>query len=435
MTSQGVPTELLLDEYELAMAESFVAQGIAGEPAVYELYVRALPPNRGYLIAAGLEQAVAYLTGLRYQRPALEYLRRSGTCSPRLCAVLAGLRFEGDLDAVAEGTLVYAGEPLLRLSAPRLVGQIAESYLLNQVVFSTMIATKAARLVTAAAGRPLIDFGFRRAHGADAGLLAARSAYIGGVEGTATVAAGFAYGIPTSGTMAHSYVLSFDSEQAAFEAFLTDLPDRSTLVIDTYDTLAGARAAVAAARATGIQPQAVRIDAGDLLELSLAVRSILDGGGLERTRIVGSGDLDEYRIAALVEAGAPIDGFGVGTSLVTSSDAPALGGVYKLVESGGRPVMKTAGAKSTLPGRHQVFRSSEGDVVGLDREPLVGRALLQPVLRGGRLEQPLPSLAAARAHAARCLADAPAGVRDLIDPTPAPVAHSGALTALQEELR
>jgi nicotinate phosphoribosyltransferase len=429
-----VPAELLVDEYQLAMAESFLAQGIAEEPAVFELYVRALPRSRGYLIAAGLEQAVEYLTGLRFGPRALDYLERSGTCSPRLCAALAGLRFPGDLDAVAEGTLVYAGEPLLRVSAPLLIGQFVETYLLNQVVFSTMIATKAARLVTAAGGRPVIDFGFRRAHGADAGLLAARSAYIGGIEATATVAAGLAYGVPTAGTMSHSYVLAFESEQEAFEAFLTDLPRRSTLVIDTYDTLGGAHAAVAAAHATGVAPTGVRLDSGDLLELSFAVRAILDAGGLERTQIVCSGDLDEYRIASLVASGAPVDGFGVGTSLVTSSDAPALGGVYKLVERGGRPVMKTAGVKSTLPGRHQVFRSPAGDVVGLEREPLVGRALLEPVLRGGTLACALPSLVEARARAAHCLREAPAGVRALIDPSPSPVARSGALIALQEEL-
>src|SRR5205085_2775155 len=245
----------------------------------------------------------------------------------------------------------------------RMACQLEETFLLNQVNFQTMIATKAARIVAAAGRRPVIDFGFRRAHGADAGLLAARCAYIGGCTATATVAAGLAWGIPTAGTMAHSYVLAFPSDVDAFYAFLRDHPDRSTLLIDTHDALRGARAACRAAHITGIVPQAVRLDSGDLTVLTRQVREILDGGGCGETRIVCSGDLDEYRIAGLLAAGAPIDGFGVGTALTTSSDAPTLGGVYKLVWSDGRPVMKSAGEKSNLPGRHQVFRTPDGDTI------------------------------------------------------------------------
>ena len=406
------PVELLTDEYQLAMADSYLAQGLADQPVAFELFVRTLPAKRGFLVAAGLERVCEYLTGLRFGEDALAYLRRSQTCSEPLLRHLAGMRFEGDVDAVAEGTVVHAGEPIVRVEGGRMACQLAETFLLNQVNFQTMIATKAARIVAAAAGRPVVDFGFRRAHGADAGLLAARSAYIGGCTATATVAAGYQWGIPTSGTMAHSYVLAFPTDVDAFCAFLRDHPDRSTLLIDTHDALRGARAACTAARLTGVVPQAVRLDSGDLGEVTLAVRAILDEGGCAATRIVCSGDLDEYRIAELLAAGAPIDGFGVGTALTTSSDAPTLGGVYKLVWSAGHPVMKAAGTKSNLPGRHQVFRTDAGDTIGLADEDLPGERLLQPVIRAGRLVAPLPAArgrAPARRGAARCPARAPAG--------------------------
>ena len=349
--TQGLPLPLLTDEYELAMADSYLAQGMADMTATFELSVRRLPPQRGYLIAAGLERVVDYLTRLRFDADALGYLRRrryrvrrAHRASPR--AALPGLARCGRPRASPS----LRGEPLLRLEGDLITCQIAETYLLNQVTYSTMVATKAARIVDAAAGRPVVDFGLRRAHGADAGLLAARSAYISGISATATVEAGRLWGIPTTGTMAHSYVLAFPSEMEAFCAFLHDHPDRSTLVIDTHEVLSGARNAVAAAVSPGIVPQAVRIDSGDLEELSASVRVVLDAAGLVDTKIVCSGDLDEYRIVDLIAAGAPIDGFGVGTSLVTSSDAPSLGGVYKLVELEGRPVMKTSKRKAHASG-------------------------------------------------------------------------------------
>jgi nicotinate phosphoribosyltransferase len=432
------PLELLTDEYQLAMADSYLAQGMADEPVAFELFVRVLPPNRGFLVAAGLERVVQYLTGFSFGEPALDYLRRSQTCSEPLLRHLATLRFTGDVDAVAEGTVVHAGEPMLRVEGGRLVCQLAETFLLNQVNFQTMIATKAGRIVVAADGRPVTDFGFRRAHGADAGLLAARSAYIGGCTGTATVAAGFEWGIPTSGTMAHSYVLAFATDVEAFCAFMRDHPNRSTLLIDTHDALAGARAACEAARITGTVPQAVRLDSGDLLAVTLAVRAILDEGGCAETRIVCSGDLDEYRIEELLDAGAPIDGFGVGTALTTSNDAPTLGGVYKLVSSNGRPVMKAAGVKSNLPGRHQVFRvtaaGSSADTIGLVDEDLPGEQLLQPVIRAGRLIDALPALPDSRRRAAAQIAALPAEVRALRDPKELPPQLSPLLSALEEEM-
>ncbi len=296
--TQGLPLPLLTDEYELAMADSYLAQGMAEMTGAFELSVRRLPPQRGYLIAAGLERAVDYLTRLRFDEDALAHLRRNRIVSDALIDHLRDLRFRGSLDAVAEGVAVFAGEPLLRVEGDLITCQIAETYLLNQVTYSTMVATKAARIVDAAAGRPVVDFGLRRAHGADAGLLAARSAYIGGVTATATVEAGRLWGIPTTGTMAHSYVLAFTSELDAFCAFLRDHPDRSTLVIDTHDALSGARNAVAAAGLTGVTPQAVRIDSGDLEELSLGVRLVLDAcrAGWYQDRLLGrSGRVPDRR--------------------------------------------------------------------------------------------------------------------------------------------
>jgi nicotinate phosphoribosyltransferase len=428
------PTELLTDRYQLTMAASYLAQGTAADRVAFELFVRELPDDRGYLIAAGLETAVEYLRNLRFGERSLEYLERSGTCEAPLLAELRGIRFDGDLDAVPEGTVVHAAEPLLRVEGARLVCQLVESYLLNQVNFQTLIATKAARIVQAAAGRPVVDFGFRRAHGGEAGVLAARSAYIGGVAATATVAAGLEYGIPTTGTMSHSYVMGFPSELDAFCAFLHDQPSAPTLLIDTYETVSGARLAVQAALLTGVQPAAVRLDSGQIELLAREVRDVLDVGGLTGTQIVCSGDLDEFRIERLVAAGAPVDGFGAGTRLVTGGDAPALGGVYKLVESAGRPVMKRSARKATLPGRHQVYRSEGGDVIGLVGEELPGQPLLQPVLREGARSSDAPSLDAIREHAAAQLAALPERVRALRDPATVPASLSPALEALRIEL-
>ena len=428
------PPELLTDRYQLTMAASYLAQGTASDRVAFELFVRELPRDRGYLVAAGLETAERYLRELHFDDSSLDYLERSGTCSGPLLDELRRLRFDGDLDAMPEGTVAHATEPLLRIEGPRLVCQLVESYLLNQVNFQTLIATKAARIVQAAAGRPVFDFGFRRAHGGEAGVLAARCAYIGGAVATATVAAGMQWGIPTTGTMAHSYVMGFPTELDAFCAFLRDQPSRPTLLIDTYETISGARIAAEAAQLTGVTPSAVRLDSGDLDALSRQVRAVLDAAGLTATQIVCSGDLDEYRIAKLLAAGAPIDGFGVGTALTTSNDAAALGGVYKLVESDGRPVMKAAGTKSNLPGRHQVFRTVAGDVIGLVGEDVVGQPLLQPVIRDGALVEPLPSLGEIRDRAAAQIAALPERVRALRDPDTQPPRHSPRLAALEEEL-
>ncbi len=431
----AAPSELLVDEYELAMADSYLAEGKDSLPVAFELFARELPPNRGYLVAAGLERAIEVLTGLRFCAESLDYLERARICSPELLERLATVEFTGDVAAVPEGTVVHAREPMLRVEGDLLTCQLAETLLLNQVNFQTLIATKASRIVGAAAGRPVVDFGFRRAHGADAGILAARAAYIGGCVATATVAAGYLYGVPTTGTMAHSYILSFPTDVEAFVAFMHHHPERSTLLIDTHDPIAGAHAAVAAAQQTGIVPQAVRIDSGDLVQLTCEVRGVLDEGGLGETQIVCSGDLDEFRIADLLAAGAAIDGFGVGTALTTSSDAPALGGVYKLVEAGGHAVMKARGPKSNLPGRHQVFRGEDADTIGLVGEKLPGRPLLEPVIEAGcRVGEP-PPIEEARERAAAEVAALPERVRALRDPDTLPPRLSARLHALEEDLR
>ncbi|HET6849092.1 MAG TPA: nicotinate phosphoribosyltransferase [Gaiellales bacterium] len=429
-----VPPELLTDRYQLAMAASYLAQGRADDRVAFELFVRELPEQRGYLLTAGLETALRYLEDLHFDGDSLEYLERSHTCERPLLDVLAGVRFEGDIDAMPEGTVAFANEPILRIEGPRLVCQLAESFLLNLINFQTLIATKAARIVQAAAGRPVVDFGFRRAHGGEAGVLAARSSYIGGVIATATVAAGYEWGIPTTGTMSHSYVMGFPSELDAYCAFLRDQPVRPTLLIDTYETIHGARLAAQAASTTGIAPAAVRLDSGDVDELSREVRAVLDEAGLDATGIFCSGDLDEYRIAELVGRGAPIDGFGAGTRLVTGGDVSALGGVYKLVESAGRPVMKRSSRKATLPGRHQVFRSEAGDVIGLAGEPLDGTPLLQPVMRDGGRPAEAPPLDDIRDRARTEVAAQPERVRALRDPATVRPSLSAAVEALRSEL-
>jgi nicotinate phosphoribosyltransferase len=431
---------LWCDEYALTMAQSFFLHGQDDE-VVFELFVRNLPRGRGYLVAAGLDSALDHLEALHSSEQAIAFLRRQGIYTDGFLERLRGLRFGGDVDAIAEGTPVGAATPLLRIRARRLQGTLVEGVLLAIINHQTLIATKAARIVDAAAGRPVWDFSFRRVHGPEAALGVARAAFLAGCAGTATVAAGCRYGIPTTGTMAHHFVLAFgpDREQAAFEQFLRDFPGRAVLLVDTYDSVRGTERAIAASQATEIPLAGIRLDSGDIGRLARRARGLLDGAGMGDARIVASNDLDEYRIAALLHAGAPIDAFGVGTRLGTSADAPALQGVYKLVEQtvAGRrtPVMKHSRGKANDPGSHQVFRV-EGlrDVIGMADEELEGRALLEPVLREGRRVGPAPSLAAVRASCLAQRALLPAAVRALRSPAVWPVSHSPRLEALSEAL-
>jgi nicotinate phosphoribosyltransferase len=419
---------LLTDLYELSMLEAYAAHGMA-ETASFELFVRKLPPTRGFLMAAGLEQLVEFLETMRFTPDELAWLRSLENFSPAFLDGLAGLRFTGDLDAMPEGTVFFPDEPVLRVTAPLPQAQLVETRLINLVHFQTVIASKAARMVLAAPGRQLVDFGLRRAHGAEAGLLAARASYLAGFAGTATVLAQREFGIPVTGTMAHSFVQAHDDEATAFERFARVRPQALTLLIDTYDTERAAGIVVRLAprlAAEGITVSAVRLDSGDLAAHARNVRTILDAAGLQKIRIFASGGLDEQALLALCRGGAPIDGFGVGTSLTTSADAPALDCAYKLQEYAGRPRRKRSEGKATWPGRKQVYRRYDaagriaGDVVALLDEAADGEPLLQPAMRGGRRVAGFPGLAEARAHAAIALTQLPEALRRL-EPATVPV--------------
>jgi nicotinate phosphoribosyltransferase len=388
---------LLVDLYELTMSASYLARGITDE-ATFELFPRRLPPRRDWLLAAGLGPTLELLRELRFGEAEIGYLRSLGIFRDEFLDYLAGFRFTGDVEAIPEGTVTFANEPLLRVTAPMIEAQLVETVLLNQINFQTMIATKAARVVLAAgggapgAGDCVVDFSPRRDHGADAAMKVARSAAVAGCGGTSNVAAAMRYGLRPVGTMAHSYVLAFDTEPEAFRCFIESFPDNTTLLVDTYDPLDGVRNAIAAARKAGVTLVGVRLDSGDLLALSRDARRLLDEAGMTETRITASGDLEESRIAELVAARAPIDLWGVGTDLGTSRDSPVVNGVYKLVarRHGGewQGVWKRSADKATVPGAKQVFRryvdgEMAGDVIAATDEEVEGEALLRPAMRGG----------------------------------------------------
>ena len=429
---------LLTDLYELTMAAGYFEAGKTTERATFELAIRRLPPRRNFLLAAGLPQVVDYLLNLSFSSEEVAYLRglpQFSNASAAFFDYLCHFRFTGDLFAVAEGTPLFAGEPFLTLRAPIIEAQIPETYLLSAVTFPTLVAGKAARCVAAAGGRPVIEFGTRRAHTAEAGVLAARAAYLGGCAGTSNSLAGFRYGIPVMGTAAHSWVMSFSNETESFRQLQRVLGHNTTQLIDTYDTVEGARRVAQLGRPI----QGVRIDSGDSLALSRQVRAVLDAAGLADTEIMVTGDLDEYRIRDLVAAGAPVDSFGVGTQLATSGDAPYLNATYKMVELniGGinRFTTKLSEDKISLPGSKQVFRDSERDVLARSGECGRGEALLRPVLLGGRLIEPLPTLEEARCRAAESLARLPQPLRELEVAEPWPMVQSPELRALIDRTR
>ena len=421
---------LLTDLYELTMAQAYLVQEM-NAPAVFELFVRKLPPHRNFLIAAGLEQVLDLLSDLRFTPEELDWLDQTELFTPTLLRYLETLRFDGDVAAMEEGTIVFPHEPILRIVAPLPIAQLVESRIMNLLHFQTLVASKAARSVLVAEGKPLIDFGLRRAHGAEAGLLAARASYLSGFAGTATVLAGMAYGIPLYGTMAHSFVQAHKDEMQAFEHFAQSQPDNVLLLIDTYDTEAAARKVVSlspALKAKGIAVKGVRLDSGDLADHARKVRSILDNGGLPHAQILASGNLDEYRIRDLIGSRAPINSFAVGTAMTTSSDAPSLDCAYKLQEYAGRPCRKRSEGKATWPGRKQVYRYYAGDgrvdhdvITTLD-DPQTGEPLLHPVMKGGRRLAPSPSLADLRRRTATQLVQLPDPLRTL-GPAPAYTVH------------
>jgi nicotinate phosphoribosyltransferase len=412
---------LLTDLYEFTMAAAY-HEHRPRDVATFDLFVRKLPAGRAYLVFAGLERILSYLEHLTFSADAIRFLHRKQGLSARFLSFLQKLRFRGDVDAMPEGTICFPNEPVLRVTANIVEAQIVETFLLNAVTLATAIASKASRIVGAAQGRPVVEFGLRRAHGMDAGLQGARAAYVGGCRGTSNVLAGETYGIPIYGTMAHAFVQSFPAEIDAFRAFVHTFPDRTTLLIDTYDTVEGAKRAARVAqelRASGGRLGGVRLDSGDLGRLSRQVRKILDDRGLKGIKIFASGNLDEDRLAALMRGHAPIDAFGVGADLSVSADAPSLDAVYKLAEvvhDGGRvPTMKLSADKRTFPGRKQVFRVMRAgrmiaDYLALEDERMPGRPLLQPVMRRGRSLQPRPMLDEIQRYAARQRAALPPGL-------------------------
>jgi nicotinate phosphoribosyltransferase len=432
---------LLTDLYMLTMLEGFYKQSLNGI-ASYEFFVRRLPESRSFLVAAGLEQALDYLEQAHFTSAELEWLRQCGRFSPEFIEHLAGWRFTGDVDAMPEGTVFFANEPVLRVTAPISQAQLVESRLINLLNLQTMIASKAARCVLAANQRTLVDFGLRRAHGAEAGLLASRASYLAGFDGTATVLAGMMFAIPIYGTMAHAYVQAHDSEREAFETFARAQPGNVVLLIDTYDTEQGARIVANLAprlRESGITIKAVRLDSGDLMIHSRKVRRILDDAGLKDIGIFCSGNLDEYRLRDLVQDGAPINGFGVGTRLDTSEDAPSLECVYKLVEYDGEPRRKRSEGKATWPGRKQVFRQygssgqMEGDTITAWGADQAGQPLLEAVLRQGKRVRSTEPLSKIRERSARDRERLPEYLRVLENKTPYPIRIAPALEDLAKQ--
>lgn len=431
---------LVTDLYQLTMFAAY-RESRRGVRGCFELWFRDLPPQRNFLLAAGLEPALAYLLALRFtpdQIAALRGLEVFQGIDEGFFTDLASLRFTGDVWGMREGTVAFAGEPVLRVEAPIEQSQLVETYLLAAISFSTLVASKAARVRLAAGERNVVDFGSRRAHGPQAACWAARASYLAGLDGTSNVWAGCRLGVPVSGTMAHSFVLSFSGEEEAFKAYSKTFAERTVLLVDTFDTLA---AVEHASRDRELRFVAIRLDSGDIVELSRASRAILDRHEREDVRIVASGDLDETRIAAILAAGAPVDSFGVGTRMVTSADAPTLQAVYKLVAVGepdrpARGVAKRSAGKRTAPGTKQVWRRCEPDgtmvedlVTTVDGAPPQGpwEPLLEPWIRGGRLSREVPALGEIREHARRQLAALPRDLRGLAEAPAFPVHLAAAL--------
>jgi nicotinate phosphoribosyltransferase len=433
---------LLTDLYQLNMIQAYLESGKT-DTAVFEFFVRRFPPRRGFLMAAGLEHALDYLERLRFSPGELDWLEKTGRFSQGFLDYLSDLRFTGDVHAMPEGTIFFADEPILRITAPLPVAQLIETRLMNILHFQSLIASKAARYKLAAPDKALVDFGFRRSHGSEAGIMAARASYIAGFTGTATVMAGKLFDIPIFGTLAHSFIEAFDDEVEAFDAFARARPEGLTLLIDTYDTERGARRVVSLAprlREAGIKIGAVRLDSGDLIALSKSVRRILDEGGLADVRIFASGGITEDKILAMAEANAPIDGFGIGTDLTVSSDVPALDCAYKLQEFAGVPRRKQSPRKATWPGRKQVWRSFDagghmvGDVISLEDDDQAGEPLLELVMKKGVRLKPPETLEEIRARAARNLEALPGPLSRLERGASYPVSISDALRDLAKEV-
>jgi nicotinate phosphoribosyltransferase len=436
-----VNLSLFTDLYELTMLQAYFEEQMQ-DRAVFSLFVRRLPERRNYLLACGLEEVLTYLENLRFDEEAIAYLATLPQLSTRFLDHLKAFRFSGDVYAVPEGTPIFPHEPMLEIVAPVGEGQFVETFIINQIQLQTMLASKAARVVEAAQGRRVVDFGLRRIHGIDAGMKAARAFHIAGVHATSNVAAGKAYGLEVAGTMAHSYVQAHDDEYEAFREFVKVYPD-TVLLVDTYDTIAAVHKIVALARelGSGFRVSAIRLDSGDLVALAFECRRILDAAGLHGVSIFASGSLNEDKVARVLAAGAPIDGFGVGTEMGVSSDAPSLEIIYKLVEYAGKGRLKLSPGKEVWPGQKQIFRVMNNDiaahdVLACDDEALAGRPLLRQVMKAGRRTvDGETTLDDARRHARTELARLPGALRGL-DPagTPYRVVISAALADAREAL-
>ncbi|HEX4409699.1 MAG TPA: nicotinate phosphoribosyltransferase [Xanthobacteraceae bacterium] len=442
---QPLTSPLNTDLYQLNMMQAYLDRGDT-QTAVFELFVRTLPPQRGFLLAAGLEQALDYLENLRFTSAEIAWLENTGKFRKNLLDYLRSFRFSGDVHAMDEGIAFFANEPILRITAPLPQAQLVESRLINIIHYQLLVAAKAARCVLAAPGKLLVDFGMRRAHGAEAALMAARASYIAGFAGTATVLAGENFGIPLYGTMAHSFIEAFDDEAAAFESFARARPDNVVLLLDTYDTEAAARKVVTLApklKAAGIAIRGVRLDSGDLIALSKSVRAILDNGGLKDVTIFASGGLDEHSLLTFAREGAPIDGLGIGTSMTTSADVPYIDCVYKMQDYAGQPRRKRSDKKATWPGRKQVWRRFEADgrmssdLLALEtRVPYAGgrEAMLHQVMKEGHRIGKSPSLDEVRKRAAKELERLPEPLRRLEADAIYPVEVSENLVRLAAEV-
>ena len=432
---------LLTDLYEFNMIQAYLDRGEDGE-AVFEFFVRRLPARRSFLLAAGLDDALDYLETLQFSTAEIDWLKSTGRFRNNLLDYLSRFRFTGDVHAIPEGTVCFANEPLIRITAPLPQAQLVETRLINILHFQTLIASKAARMVLAAPGKILSDFGLRTAHGAEAGLYSARASYLAGFAGAANVLAGERYGVPIVGTMAHSFVQVHDDEMQAFENFARARPQGVILLIDTYDTEQGARKVVELAprlQADGIAIRGVRIDSGDLTAMAKKVRRILDDGGLRDVIILVSGGVNEDVLQTMKKAGAPIDGFGIGVNLAASVDVPALDCAYKLKEYAGKPKRKLSEGKATWPGRKQVWRTYDadgrmrGDILSLESDNQPGEALVVPVMRAGKRIAGAPTLAQIRERAARDLARLPEALQKLEPGATYPVKVADALIALAKE--
>ena len=432
---------LLTDLYQLTMAQAYFREQRMGT-ASFSLFIRSYPPNRGYFVSAGLKDVLDYLQALSFDAEALDYLAAQNLCSDDFLHYLGDLKFTGDVWAIPEGRIFFKDQPVLEITAPIIEAQLVETFAINQIHLQSLIATKAARCVHAAAGRPVVDFALRRTHGSDAGMKVARASYLAGCAGTSNVRAGQQYGMPIVGTMAHSFIMSFEREIDAFRAYVSSFPNNSILLIDTYDTLSGAKNAVEVAKEMAARGQkliAVRLDSGDLAEQARAARQIFDEADLREVKIIGSGGLDEFDLLEFSAANVPFDSYGVGTKMGTSADAPWTDMSYKLVEYDHRPVLKLSTGKASWPGRKQVFRFRDGagqlvrDVIGQRSEELSGEKLLQEYLRNGRLRDHYPSLLESRKVLADDLGALAESVKANRSPSIYPVEFSAKLISLRDD--